>query len=215
MTEDEYRFDEWMSELYAEHSKEALEEFTAERLQSYYLRDPQVAKSPMGALSQARLLLPDHASPAFVFATVAIEVGIKVALLKPIVHGLVHNNSAASLITDLVIRHGGDRYRDLLFHVLSDVGGIDFRKFRRAESDQLLWEEINWVQKTRNAIVHRAEEVTVQDAGRSVSVASMILEQVFPAVVNKLGLHLHEGVRVCNEWQCGHKSTIEVLPQSL
>ena len=50
MIEDEYRYDEWMSELYAEHREEALQEFTAERLQSYYLIDPDVAKAPMESL---------------------------------------------------------------------------------------------------------------------------------------------------------------------
>lgn len=206
MTEDEYRYDEWMSELYAEHSKEALEEFTAERLQSFYLKNPEIVKAPVSALSKARALLPDHPAPALVFATIAIEVGIKVALLKPIVYGLIHNASTANLVTDLVVSHGGDRYRDLLFHVLSDLGGIDFKTFRRYESSHLLWEEITSVQKVRNAIVHRADETNGEQAERSVCVASTVLEQIFPALITRLGLHLHEGIRVCNDWQCAYSS---------
>jgi hypothetical protein len=37
-----------------EHSKEALEEFTTERLQSYYLSDPNVAVAPIHALNESR-----------------------------------------------------------------------------------------------------------------------------------------------------------------
>lgn len=60
-------------------------------------------------LLTSRALLSKHPTPALVFATIAIEVGLKVILLKPIVYGLVHDTSAAGLITDLAIGHGVDR----------------------------------------------------------------------------------------------------------
>ena len=89
-------------------------------------------------------------------AVIAIEVGIKTALLKPIVFGLVHDASAASLITDLVIGHAGDKYRDLLFHILSTIGGVNLKTFRRAGSGLPLWDEISCIQKVGNGIAHRA-----------------------------------------------------------
>src|SRR5437867_7551263 len=139
MTEDEARYDQWMAELYVEHSKEAVKEFTAECLQSYYLKDPLLASASFRSLTESRVLLPEHPSAALVFGTTAVEVGLKVVLLKPIVYGLVHDTSAAGLITDLAVSQGGDKYRDLLFHILSEFGGVDLRNFRRPSSTRPLW----------------------------------------------------------------------------
>ena len=202
MTEEDAQYDQWMTDLYLEHSKEALEEFTVERLQSYYLEDPFLAKGAAQSLKESRVLLAEHPTASLVFATIAIEVGTKVVLLKPIVYGLVHDASAAGLITDLAIGHTGERYRDLLFHVLSKFGGVDLRTFARAGCKTLLWQEVGIVQGRRNAVVHRAECVSNEEAEHSVAVASAILEEVFPSIATKLGFHLHDGTRVCKDWEC-------------
>jgi hypothetical protein len=204
MTEDEARYDQWMAELYAEHSQEAIREFTAECLRSYYMKDPLLASAPSRTLIEARALLPEHPSAALLLGAAAVEVGLKVVLLKPIVYGLVHDASAASLITDLAVSHGGDKYRDLLFHILSEFGGVDLRNFVRIGSKKSLWEETQIVHNRRSAVLHRAETASNEEAERSVAVASVVLEELFPAVVSKLGLHLHEGFRVCNGWGCGY-----------
>jgi len=202
MTEDEARYEQWLADLYAEHSKEANKEFIVERLQSYYLKHPLLASAPFGSLTESRVLLAKHPSAALVFGSTAVEVGLKVVLLKPIVYGLVHDASAADLITDLAVSHGGDKYRDLLFHILAKFGGVDLLEFRRASSEKALWEEIQIVQKRRNTVLHRAELASNEEAEQSVAVASVVLEELFPAVVTNLGLHLHGGVRVCNYGGC-------------
>lgn len=56
-TPDEAAYDEYMSQLYEEHKKEAIEEFTEERLQSYYLNHKLLAKPAVHALSEARNLI--------------------------------------------------------------------------------------------------------------------------------------------------------------
>jgi hypothetical protein len=202
MTEDDVRCDQWMADLYAEHSKEAVNEFTGECLQSYYLKDTLLASASFRWLTESRVLLPEHPSAALVFGYAAVEAGLKVVLLKPIVYGLVHDASAAALITDLAVSQGGDKYRVLLFHILSEFGGVDFRSSCRAGSKKGLWEEIQIVRERRNAVLHRAEIAPKEEAERSVAVASVVLEELFPAVVTKLGLHLHDGVRVCKDWGC-------------
>ena len=116
MTWEEAAYEEAMDALYAEHKEQAIEKFTDERLQSYYLANPSVGSPPLMSLNEARMLLPDHPTAAFVFAATAIEVAVKGVLLKPIVYGLVHSDSAAGIITDMVIAHTGfDRFRKLLF----------------------------------------------------------------------------------------------------
>lgn len=117
-TPDEAAYDEYMSHLYEEHKKEAIGEFTDERLQAYYLNHKLLAKPSVHALSEARNLIGINKTAGFLFAAIAMEVGLKTTLLKPIVYGLVHADSVAALITDLIVSHTGmDKFRKLLFQI--------------------------------------------------------------------------------------------------
>jgi len=212
MTEDEARYEAWMDELYAEHSKQAIQEFTAERLRSFYLQNPLLATAPLNSLAESRALLAAHPTAALVFAVSAIEVGLTNVLLKPIVYGLIHSESAAGLITELTLGHKGlDRFRELLLQILLEHGGIDLNSFKRQGSTRTLWEEIGKVQKWRNTILHRAESASNDEAMQAIEVASAILETLFPAVVTKLGFHLHDGMRICDEWRCKYHELLSLI----
>ena len=118
ITPEEAAYDDYMAELYEEHKKEAIEEFTGERLQSYYLDHKLLAKPAFDALTEARNLLSTNATAGLIFSAIAMEVGLKDTLLKPIVFGLVHAVSVATLITDLAVSPTGmDRYRELLIQI--------------------------------------------------------------------------------------------------
>lgn len=197
-------YDQWMDDLYKEHAAEAISEFTTERLQSYYLANPMLAEPPRRALSDAiRLFQSGFVDAGFIFAHIATETGLRAVVLKPLVHGLVHSSPTADFVTDLAMGHVGlDRFRDLLFQILLDHAGLDFRQFRRQGAHDTLWAEIERLQKIRNRIIHRAEKVTSAEAELSISAAQAVLDEVFPAVVSGLGLHVHDGVRVCGDYLC-------------
>lgn len=212
MTWEEAAYEEGMEALYAEHKELAIEEFTDERLQSFYVANPLVSEAPLNALEEARQLAPQYPTAAYVFAAIAIEVGLKVALLKPVVYGLVQSESVAGIITDMVIgRASVDRFRKLLFQILSEYGGVDLNTFKRSGSSKPLWEEMQEVQKRRNHIIHRAQRVTDEDSHKAISVASSILEELFPTVVKNLGFHIHENGRVCNDSRCKLKMFISEI----
>ncbi len=196
-------YDQYISERYEELKveeliREAIEEFTDERLKSYFLDNRALAKPAIDALSAARELIGINVTASFLFAAIAVEVGLKTTLLKPIVYGLVHAESVAGLVTDLAASHAAmDRYRKLLLELLQQYGGVDLDAFKRSGSNKALWEEIKDIQSTRNLVVHRAETASEKDAELALGVATEILETIFPAVVKKLGLYLHEGFRIC------------------
>jgi hypothetical protein len=208
MTEDEYAYDQYMDQLYEEHKAEAIEEFTAERLQSYYSDNRLLAEPASYMLREAQNLIEVNPTAGFIFAAIAMEVGLKDTLLKPIVFGLVHVASSASLVTNLVMSHQGmDRYKDLLLQILRDHGGVDLQSYRRPHSTKIIWEEIKNVQTKRNYILHTAQTASREEATLALGVASTIMSELFPAVVTKMGLHLHEGYRICDNWKCKYKGT--------
>ena len=79
-------------------------------------------KTSIRCLVEARNLIKTSITAAFVFSAIAMEVALKETLLKPIVHGLVHAGSVASLVTDLVMGHRSmDRYKDLLLKSFANM----------------------------------------------------------------------------------------------
>lgn len=208
MTPQEAEYEEFMDRLYKENKEQAIEEFTGELLQSYYRNNGLLAKPAFDALIDARNLMNTSITAAFVFSAIAMEVALKESLLKPIVHGLVHAESVASLVTDLVMGHQSmDRYKDLLLQILLEHGGVDLLSYKRSDSARNIWEEIKTIQKKRNLIVHAAQMASGEEASLALSVASTILETLFPSVITKMGLHLHNGYRICADWKCQYEGT--------
>ena len=169
---------------------EIVDQFAQERLQSYYVQNPSVVLPACWALEQARVLLRDHPEASLVFAVTAAEVGLKSGLLKPILHGLVHDEAFAAIIANLMPRQRNQQFRDLLFAILGNYGGVDLAAFMRQGASATLWEEMEQDQQRRNRVVHRAQKVDVQHAQLAVEVAATVVEQLFPTVILTLGLKM-------------------------
>ena len=69
----------------------------------------------------------------------------------------------------------------------------------RPNSRKTLWQEIAEVQKARNAVIHKGEKPTKSAAPLAVAVAATLLTKIFPQILEKLSLHLHEPITVCSE----------------
>jgi hypothetical protein len=198
ITQSEALSEDLLLTLYEEHSQQGIAEFQAERLQSYFLAHPDVAQPAIGALAEARSLYSVSPRAVLILASTASEVGLKSVLLRPIVHGLVHDESLAGLITDLVASYQPlERFHKLLSAVLLKLGGIDLTTYTRAGAQKTLWEEIRSSREYRNEVVHRARSVDIQAAQHALDIASTVLDLIFPAVIGELGLHLHDDMRLC------------------
>lgn len=208
MTPDEAEYEEFIERLYEEHKEHAIQEFTAELLQSYYTDHKLLAKPAFDALIEARKLMNTSITAALVFSAVAMEVALKETLLKPIVYGLVHAVSVASLVADVVMKHRSMyRYKDLLLQILREHGGVDLQNYKRLSASKPIWDEIEKVQDRRNKILHTAQTASEEEAYLALGVASTIIETLFPSVVTKMGMHLHDGYRICDDWKCKYEGT--------
>lgn len=194
ITPDEAARDEWYSNLVDEISRDAIAEFQIERLQSFYLEHPDIARNAIERYGEAKELFSSYPGAALVLFVTATEVALKVVLLKPVVHGLVHNDAVAALVADLAITHTGlDRFKSLLAKILETYGGIDFSAFRIESHNKTLWEELTQIQSARNALIHRAETASADDADLAQVVATMIFGNWLPSVLKGLGLKFDEG----------------------
>lgn len=191
-TPDEIARDEWNSDLVDRISQEAIEGFTADRLRSYYVAHPTLAADAFRMYQEATETLPVSSTAALVLVTTAIEVGLKTTLLKPVVFGLVHNESVADLVSDLVVKHNGfDRFRALIAGVLSNYGGIDLNTCRMADGMKTVWEQIDYLVKKRNAVVHQAKLASEEDTTLAMQVAGYVLGVFLTEVLKTFGLELN------------------------
>lgn len=199
--------EQFMPELYEEFAHDVLsgkddlygeivEQFASERLQSFYLTNPDLAERASRALEEARALKVQHPSAALVFAAIAVEVGLKTTLLKPILHGLVNTDSAAALIAGLVPDQHNDDFKKVLFGILKEVGGVDLLAFKRSGCNQTLWEEIRNTRTLRNQVMHGAGEVSLAEAEHAIEIASTVVEDLFPQVIAALGLETDKRLRI-------------------
>jgi hypothetical protein len=189
---------ELAKEAFEENYQQAIDEFTSERLQSYYLKEPELAVPALNSLSYAKELLDPFHKAALLFAVTSTELTVKNVLLKPIISGLAHTEDLAAFIADLTTTHAGmDRFHKLLTGILAEYGGVELKTFKRNGSSKTLWEEITVVQGARNAVVHRGENSEMATAVLSISVAETLLNDIFPRILKNLGLHLHKPITVC------------------
>jgi hypothetical protein len=182
-------------QFYEQLYDEIVKDFTDNRLRSFYEEQPDVAAPAIDALEEAKKFLPHQDTAAFIFGYIAAEVGLTSALLKPIVHGLVHSETAAALITKLAIKHSDENFTKILLDLLAAHGHVDPRTYKRGGSPQTLWEELKNVRTKRNRVFHQAERASHVDAALAINVAALVGD-LFPTVVANLGLHFH-GTRVC------------------
>jgi len=198
-TPEDFAREEAYAGLVEEISQQAIDEFTSARLRSYYLAHPDIAVGAVALYREAKTLVSLSPSAALVLFVTSIEVGIKVALLKPVVYGLVHNESVAELVANLAVKHNGlDRFNTLLARLLREYGQIDFETFTIDGHSKSLWQEFTILQNARNGVLHRAELATPELASLAQDVAVMILGNYLNSVLRGLGMQLVKGGRISN-----------------
>ena len=181
-------YDRMSEELYPDHKEQAIDEFIEERMQSYFLKYPHLIESPIVSYYHANELLQVSPQSALVMYTTAIELFLKVVLLKPVLYGMVHNEKVAELIVSSTIGQSGfTRYNKLLNALCLHAAGIKLSDIKGMNGKPILT-EAEAVQKIRNKVVHQGYVCTTEEMGSAKNIASLILTEVVEPVLNNLNL---------------------------
>ena len=181
-------------ELYPEHKAQAVDEFTADRLCSFYVKNPTVMRPAVDALQEGkRLNESNHYSAAIVFFVTAIELLLKATLLKPVVYGLVHNEGLAEIVVQHALGQAGfDRYESLLTNLFSELANMELQTItRNGETEKLLVECKN-LQKLRNQIIHQGAGCTSAQAELGLKVSAAVFDLIVVPMLFSLGLTVVE-----------------------
>jgi hypothetical protein len=208
-------YDAAMDSLYEDFAEQALGgneiydqivyDFKEGRLCEYYIDNPGITEAAKGAPTEARTLLQRSARCSLVLAATASEVCFRDAILTPILHGSFHDKSSADLIVKLIVANKNDGLSKALLQILTARAGVDLRHFSRSGSRKPLWEEMREIQRMRNMILHKAQGASKVEAQLAIKIADCLISDIFPRVIKKIGLHLHEET-VCGSDECTKSS---------
>ncbi|MDZ7642019.1 MAG: hypothetical protein U5J62_08370 [Desulfurivibrio sp.] len=202
----EEALDQISKDLYPGHKEQAIEEFTTERLQSFYLKHPNILTSGIQMYIEAQELQENHPSASYVFATSAIELFLKGSLLKPVIYGLVHNESLAEIIVDTALGSTGfERYKKLLAGLFSEIAGIDINKKKNHGSNKPLLQEASEIQSIRNKIIHQGLALNNSDATFAIGVAYGVLHGIINPMLLSIGLWMDKDGTVLERKEGRHK----------
>jgi hypothetical protein len=214
-----YDYDDWDSgrdEYNAEVARAAIEEFQTERLQSFYKSHLDLALKPIEMAKESRSALEQSPSATLTLAVASIEVGLKAIIVRPIISGLVHEESFAALVTDIFAKNTKtDGVLKITDQVLQNYASIDLQSVILPNHAKSYRVEIGEAQELRNAILHRAERCSRQDAERVLDLAEYLWSVIFLAIIKGIGLHTHDQQTICakDEASCRMKARIEEMKQ--
>lgn len=177
-------------ELYPEHKEQAIGEFTADRLRSFYVKHPTVMVPAVLAFHEGTTLrnLEKH-SAALVFFVTSIEVFLKASLLKPVVYGLVHHEGLADILVELSLGQSGfDRYQGLLRDLFLSLADVDIKTIQRDGAQNNLITECKDLQKIRNDIIHKGARCEFADAEHAQIVCDEVYAKIVCVMLAALGL---------------------------
>ena len=189
MTINEYEMEEGFSRLYEEN----IEEFTSDRLISFYQSDWKLLIPAFNTLDTAKKLNSMSPTASQVFATTAIEISLQNGILKPILYGLVHNENVAELIMDFTTWFTGIvRYKDLLNRIIYEYGNIDLIKYYREGKKDSIMNEIRDNQALRNKILHKGIIADKNNSLQAIEVTETILTTILPKVLDSFKLTIED-----------------------
>ncbi len=211
-TEEDAARDDFYDQIREELRLEIIEEFQGSRLTSYFELNRTIAEKPYKALLEARnLYTSSHYTAAFIHATIASEVILKLVFIRPLVLGVVNNEILAPVITEMVLsqtRGQFERVKDLFLALLNELAHLNFETYLRKGSKKPLLQEIFQAQKKRNLIIHQADTASKQDAEFALAIASELIESVFPQFAKELGYHIHRHFYLCRNFSCSHPKSV-------
>ena len=181
-------------EMYPEHKSQAIQEFTAERLKSFYVGQPKVMLPAVLAFREAQKLHSlEHYAAAVVFSATAIEVFLKATLLKPVVFGLVHHESLATVVVEHTFGQTGfDRYKNLLSSLFSSIAEVDLVAVKREGIKSPLLDEVLSLQKLRNKIIHQGSQCGKAEADNALEISAAVYGNIVLPMLGALGLKVVE-----------------------
>lgn len=157
--------------MYLDKREEFSKQYSLDLVKNYYLDNPSLGKNVLNSVRSMFSVSDVDPMSAVVMAMTSVEILTKNVLLKPFLMGMLHNGQLADLVTKQILHQNGlDRFNTLLYWLLDEHiygGNKKSADLKMNDGKQTIWQVRSEVQKIRNAIVHKAESCTQDDAKKA------------------------------------------------
>ena len=114
------------------------------------------------------------------------------------------------MVADVVMAHRAiGKLKKLLFQIVGEVICTDLEKLTRECNSATLWAEADRIRAKRNEVLHRACNVSRDEANECLEVAAYVLESLFPRFLDRLELALDGNSDIRPKSQVQHEEFIE------
>lgn len=179
-------FDQIRKEVYREHKAQVIEEFVKERMQSYFLKCPEILQRPDDCFHHAGQLKEKSPRCALVMYATTTELFLKSVILKPTLYGMFHNEKVAEEIVEIVTRQRGGLYYKPLDELCLQVAGIQLDEIRGV--DTKLWCEVKDMHGIRNEVLHKGEDVEPEKVEKARKITRLVCHRLVVPVLFNLDL---------------------------
>ena len=180
--------------IYEEVRTDTIQQFSTDRLTSYYVANPELMRPAWNRLGEGMKLVANrHFEAATIFFAGAMELFFRFALLRPVIYGLVHHERLADVVSKSVLdgNTGFTKYTTLLGQIYAQLLNGDLKKLTVGNSEANLIKKCNELQDRRNALVHHGATAEETEAIYAQGVAMAVLNQVVRPMLGALGLGLN------------------------
>jgi len=180
MDPDEYDADDALDRLRESISLEAVNYFKGELAGSALKQASSSIIRVREVIAEAERVRPVSSSATVLFTATAVEITLKKLILEPLIAGLIHNSSAAPLITTaLVGNHALHRARELAVGLLKEAADIDLKVHIRKGATGPFLNEMKALAAKRDGIIHRGEMKDDAEAANALLLADEMMNGVF------------------------------------
>lgn len=176
----EEAYDQMVNQILEENRDEIVDEYLTEKAASYYLNNPDMDHRALEALERARCLLEkDEPEASLVFSWSATELALRDVLMRPIVSGMLPDDTVGPLVAELVLRNRG--FEKVLLEILKEYG-IDLKKVPDEADTKSIWQHIQAVRDARNGLLHQGKPIQDHLPAISIRLAEIVLKKLHPAL---------------------------------
>jgi hypothetical protein len=184
MTEDEYRMDEFLDEFVQRELRQLSEAPAYQYLATY--GDAIEARVRVCVTQARQLVEAGHPGAALVRAAAGIEVIIRFFLARPLLQGAFLSDEWAQLLAKRLLNGRTAEDRELLPAILRNWK-VDLTNVKLSNGQQVWEQVVGRVWQRRNDYVHKAADVSAEDARCAIECAEALLSKVVDPLAERLG----------------------------
>lgn len=193
--ESDILYEKMMDDLYAEFKEQFEDEFIHERMCKFYKNHRMIAEAAFKNLHESTILFGSkNYSSAFMHAIIAIEVGIKSVIIRPMLYSLAIDNKVGDLLFKYTFKNKSlPQIPKAYYEILKEIMGLDFESIKRQDCKDEIRKEWDSLQEKRNEFVHQGIFLKKEEAENAINMASYVCGEILPSVLDKFYMYIENG----------------------